>query len=142
MQHFLKTTLAVGAFAMTMGFAHAQDLAPLNSDSGQDRMDWFELEAKFGPQPAPPAGTKVSGVSKTLTKEYWRSLGEGYANVATARGIEFVFQAAPSQASAPPVSPKLSRRLAQSKSWPRFLPTGAVKKRSTRRRRSCSSILI
>jgi ribose transport system substrate-binding protein len=27
--------------------------------------------------PAAPAGTKVGGVSKTLTNEYWRSLGEG-----------------------------------------------------------------
>ena len=26
-----------------------------------------------------PAGTKIGGVSKTLTNEYWRSLGEGYA---------------------------------------------------------------
>jgi ribose transport system substrate-binding protein len=36
----------------------------------------------------------VGGVSKTLTNEYWRSLGEGYANVAAANDVEFVYQAA------------------------------------------------
>jgi ribose transport system substrate-binding protein len=92
MQHFLKTTLAISALALNL--AYAQDLAPLNSDSEPDRMDWSELDAKFGPLPAPPAGTKVGGVSKTLTNEYWRSLGEGYQNVATALGIELVYQAA------------------------------------------------
>lgn len=60
-------------------------------------MDWSELEATFGALPAPPAGTKIGGVSKTLTNEYWRSLGEGYQNVATALGIEFVYQAAQSE---------------------------------------------
>ena len=83
-----------GALALTVGLAQAQDLAPLNSDSEPDRMDWSELEATFGALPAPPAGTKIGGVSKTLTNEYWRSLGEGYQNVATALGIEFVYQAA------------------------------------------------
>jgi ribose transport system substrate-binding protein len=92
MQHFLKTTLAASVLALN--FASAQDLTPLNSDSEPDRMDWSELDAKFGPLPAPPAGTKVGGVSKTLTNEYWRSLGVGYQNVADKLGIEFVYQAA------------------------------------------------
>lgn len=94
MQHFLKGALTVGAFALTLGMAHAQDLAPLNSDSEPDRMDWSELEAKFGALPAPTAGTKVGGVSKTLTNEYWRSLGQGYQNVADKLGLTFVYQAA------------------------------------------------
>jgi ribose transport system substrate-binding protein len=97
MQHILKGGLAVAALALTVGLAQAQDLAPLNSDSEPDRMDWSDLEAQFGPLPAPPAGTKVGGVSKTLTNEYWRSLGEGYQNVATALGLEFVYQAAQSE---------------------------------------------
>ena len=97
MQHILKGALAVSAFALSIGFAQAQDLAPLNSDAEPDRMDWSELDARFGPLPAPPAGTKVGGVSKTLTNEYWRSLGEGYANVAGKLSIEFVYQAAQSE---------------------------------------------
>jgi ribose transport system substrate-binding protein len=94
MQHFLKGALAISALSLTMGLAHAQDLAPLNSDSEVDRMDWSELEAKFGALPAPAAGTKIAGVSKTLTNEYWRSLGQGYQNVADALGLTFVYQAA------------------------------------------------
>ena len=72
MQHFLK-----GAFALTMGTAQPQDLSPLNSDSEPDRMEWSQLDAQFGALAAPAAGTKVGGVSKTLTNEYWRSLGQG-----------------------------------------------------------------
>ncbi len=97
MQHFLRGGLVAAALTLSINAAQAQDLAPLNSDSEADRMDWSELEAKFGALPETPAGTKIGGVSKTLTNEYWRSLGEGYANVATARGIEFVYQAAQSE---------------------------------------------
>ena len=75
--------------ALTMGMAQAQDLAPLNSDSEPDRMDWSELDAKFGALPAPAAGTKIGGVSKTLTNEYWRWLGQGYQNVADRPGHRF-----------------------------------------------------
>ena len=39
MQHFLRGALALGAFALTVGLAQTQDLAPLNSDSEPDRMD-------------------------------------------------------------------------------------------------------
>ena len=83
MQHFLKGALAIGALTLSLGLAHAQDLMPLNSDSEPDRMDWSELEAKFGALPVPAAGTRIGGVSKTLTNEYWRSLGQGYQNSPT-----------------------------------------------------------
>jgi ribose transport system substrate-binding protein len=46
-------------------------------------MDWSELEAKFGPLPAPAAGTKIGGVSKTLTNEYWRSLAKATRTLPT-----------------------------------------------------------
>ena len=94
MNNRLTTILAAGALALTVGAASAQGLSPLNSDSEPDRMDWSELEARFGAFPAVPAGTRVGGVSKTLTNEYWRTLGEGYANIAAAKGVEFVYQAA------------------------------------------------
>lgn len=93
MQHFLKGALIASLLTLSMGAAYA-DLAPLNSDSEPDRIDWSQLEAKFGPLPAPPAGTKIGGVSKTLTNEYWRSLGQGYKNVADKLGITLVYQAA------------------------------------------------
>ena len=52
MQHILKGGLAAAALALTVGMVQAQDLAPLNSDAEPDRMDWSELDAKFGPLPA------------------------------------------------------------------------------------------
>lgn len=36
----------------------------------------------------------MGGVSKTLTNEYWRSLGEGYVAFADQHGVEVVYQAA------------------------------------------------
>jgi len=97
MTHFTKATVLACAFAGIAGLAMAQDLAPLNSDEEPDRIDWSQLENEFGPVPAPPEGTKVGGVSKTLTNEYWRSLGEGYKNVADKYGMGFAYQAAPSE---------------------------------------------
>jgi len=91
----MKTTIALAlAGMMTASMAVAEDLAPLNSDAEPDRMDWSELAEKFGEFATPAAGTKVGGVSKTLTNEYWRSLGEGYVAFADKHGVEVVYQAA------------------------------------------------
>lgn len=94
----MKRFLAA-AFAATLcaGFATAQDLKPLNSDSEPDRMDWSQLEAKYGALPAVEKGLKVGGVSKTLTNEYWRSLGEGYQKFADKIGATVAYQAAQSE---------------------------------------------
>nr|WP_321445778.1 substrate-binding domain-containing protein [uncultured Cohaesibacter sp.] len=88
--------IATCLFAAVLGVsaANAQQLAPLNSDTEPDRMDWSQLEAKFGPFKAPAEGTKVGGVSKTLINEYWRSLGEGYKAFADKYNVEVVYQAA------------------------------------------------
>jgi ribose transport system substrate-binding protein len=41
MKTFLKTTVAAGlAASFLLSAAIAQDLAPLNSDTEKDRMDW------------------------------------------------------------------------------------------------------
>lgn len=91
----MKTFATLTAAALlSASLASAQDLAPLNSDAEPDRMDWSELEAKFGAFKAPAEGTRVGGVSKTLINEYWRSLGEGYTNFASQHGVEVVYQAA------------------------------------------------
>ena len=97
MTNTLKTILLAGTFAGSTGLAMAQDLPPLNSDTEADRIDWSQLEAEFGPVPAPAEDTSVGGVSKTLTNEYWRSLGDGYKNIADEYGIAFAYQAAPSE---------------------------------------------
>ncbi|NTG45326.1 sugar ABC transporter substrate-binding protein [Rhizobium rhizogenes] len=98
MKTFLKTTVAAGlAASFLFGAAIAQDLAPLNSDTEKDRMDWSQLETKFGPLPKLPNGTKAGAVSKTLTNEYWRSLGEGYKKFGDKVGVTVAYQAAQSE---------------------------------------------
>ena len=84
------TTL--GLFA---GAATAQDsLPPLDSDSEPDRIEWWQLEAEFGPLPAPTESVRIGAVAKTLINEYWRSLGEGYQKLADAVGVQLTLQAA------------------------------------------------
>lgn len=85
------------ALVLVSGFAQAQDLAPLNSDTEPDRIDWSQLQEQFGDVPAAADGTKIGGVSKTLTNEYWRSLGEGYTAAAQKAGVEVAYQAAASE---------------------------------------------
>ncbi|MDE1996355.1 MAG: substrate-binding domain-containing protein [Rhizobiaceae bacterium] len=98
MKTFIKSTIAAGLIASFMvSAAIAQSLAPLNSDTEKDRIDWSQLEAKFGPMPKVPEGTKVGGVSKTLTNEYWRSLGEGYKKFGDKAGVTVAYQAAQSE---------------------------------------------
>jgi ribose transport system substrate-binding protein len=83
---FVLTLLSASVFAA--------DLSPLHSDSEPDRTDWAQLEKTYGPIPAVSQEIMVGGVSKTLTNEYWRSLGEGYQNVADKYGFKMVYQAA------------------------------------------------
>ena len=83
----LKSAMLGFGLAAALTFnSYAQELAPLNSDAEPDRMDWSELDAKFGPLPKIEPGISVGAVAKALTNEYWRSLGEGYVNAAKAAG--------------------------------------------------------
>ena len=93
----LRSMVLASLFVGVAGVAMAQDLPPLNSDEESDRIDWSALAAEFGDIPAPAEDTSIGGVSKTLTNEYWRSLGEGYENVADQFGITIAYQAAPSE---------------------------------------------
>ena len=93
-RNFLKTMLLGAVFATGVSFhAYAGDLAPLNSDAEADRMDWSQLEAKFGALPKPAEGMNVGAVAKALTNEYWRSLGEGYVKFGKTVGVNVDLQA-------------------------------------------------
>ena len=93
----MKALLLAGVMTLALSPLAAQELKPLNSDSEPDRIDWSQLAAKFGPFPKMPAGTKAGGVSKTLTNEYWRLLGQGYENFGKTAGVPVVYQAAQSE---------------------------------------------
>ncbi|MER9934958.1 substrate-binding domain-containing protein [Mesorhizobium sp. M0088] len=93
----LLATATAALMALSIGSAFAADLAPLNSDTEKDRIDWSQVEAKFGAFPKLPEGTKAGAVSKTLANEYWRSLGEGYTAFGAKVGVPVVYQAAQSE---------------------------------------------
>lgn len=97
MKSVLTSTLAASLLALSLSTAFAQELAPLNSDSEPNRIEWSQLEQSFGALPALPDGTRAGGVSKTLTNEYWRSLGEGYQQFADSVGVTVAYQAAQSE---------------------------------------------
>jgi ribose transport system substrate-binding protein len=92
-----RSLMTACAWAALTAGALAQDLPPLNSDTETDRIDWSALESEFGEVPQPAEGTQIGGVSKTLTNEYWRALGEGYQNAADEYGVTVVYQAAQSE---------------------------------------------
>ncbi|ACQ93542.1 periplasmic binding protein/LacI transcriptional regulator [Tolumonas auensis DSM 9187] len=89
-----KLLLTVLASSLISAGVYAAELTPLQSDSEPDRTDWTQLDAKYGPMPKIDPALKIGGVSKTLTNEYWRSLGEGYKNVADKYGFTVAYQAA------------------------------------------------
>ncbi len=98
MRNFVKTLVSTTvATALLAGVAFSAELGKLNSDTEKDRMAWSDLDAKFGAMPALKPGVRVGGVSKTLTNEYWRSLGEGYSKFAKKVGVSVVYQAAQSE---------------------------------------------
>ena len=90
----MKSLLLSGVMLLALTAAQAQELKPLNPDTEPDRIDWSQLTTKFGPFPKLPAGTKAGAVSKTLTNEYWRLLGEGYQNFGKKVGVPVSYQAA------------------------------------------------
>ncbi|WAT01104.1 substrate-binding domain-containing protein [Rouxiella chamberiensis] len=89
-----KLLLLAIASALLSTSVYAAELAPLQSDTEPDRTDWTQLDTKYGPIPKANAQLKIGGVSKTLTNEYWRSLGQGYKNIADKDGFTLAYQAA------------------------------------------------
>ena len=91
----LKRTILMSAVLTSLSFtAYAQALKPLDSDRETDRIDWSQLQDKFGAVPKADASVKIGAVAKTLTNEYWRSLGEGYKKAGKTFGVPVDLQAA------------------------------------------------
>lgn len=97
MRRLLMIATLAAVLPMTAGALMAQTLRPLDPDSEPDRIDWSKVQSTFGPLPRPAAGTKVGAVAKTLTNEYWRSLGAGYKAEGKTAGVPVDLQAAQSE---------------------------------------------
>jgi ribose transport system substrate-binding protein len=97
--NFVKSTASGALLAVILlTAARAEGLKALNSDSEPDRMDWSQLDAKFGPLPKIESGLSVGAVAKALSNEYWRTLGEGYAKEAKVAGVAVDLQAGQGEA--------------------------------------------
>ncbi len=93
----MKNHLIIAALLLGTTVAFAQDVAPLDSDTEPDRVEWWQLEETFGSVPEVPEDTTVGAVAKTLTNEYWRLLAEGYQQGAATYGVKIDVQAAQSE---------------------------------------------
>ena len=89
MRVVLGTLMLAGSLAAATA-AHAQ--GALDPDQDPSRIDWSQLDGKYGPVPKPPAGTRVGGVVKTMINEYWRSLAKGYRAEAKPLDVDVVAQ--------------------------------------------------
>ena len=91
----LKRTVLMSALLASLSVAaQAQALKPLDSDRETDRVDWSQLQAKFGAMPKSDPSVKIGAIAKTLTNEYWRSLGDGYKKAGKSFSVPVDLQAA------------------------------------------------
>ena len=92
-----KSLLAGATLALLLpNVGVAATLTALNPDTDPSRVDWSQLDSKFGPLPD-VHGQRYGVVLKTLTNEYWRLLAEGYRKGAAATGVKVDIQAAQSE---------------------------------------------
>lgn len=71
----------------------AAEAEEFNPDLNPDKISFDQLEAEFGPVPAPPDGTTIGSVMKNLANEFWIALDDGYQNKAEEYGITVDSQA-------------------------------------------------
>mgnify|MGYP000874252207 CR=1 FL=1 len=63
-------------------------------DSEKDKIDYSQLETKFGAVPKATKSINVGAVEKTLANEYWQLLAQGYKSQGTKLGMSVDVQAA------------------------------------------------
>ena len=75
MKRFALAALLVG---FATGHAYPQTLPPLlDPDHEADRVNWYDLNTKFGAPPKLPADTRLGGVVKTFVNKFWRATADG-----------------------------------------------------------------
>lgn len=80
---------------ITLTHSFAQTLPPLlDPDAELDRINWYELTAKFGPVPKLPADVKLGGLVKTFVNKFWRATADGMEQGAKTLGVHIDVQAA------------------------------------------------
>jgi ribose transport system substrate-binding protein len=76
-----------------------EDLKPLDPEKETDRVQWWQLDEKFGPPPKIEKAVKVGCIEKTLVNEHWRQMQKGYeTQLPWAPNVTVAIQAAQSEA--------------------------------------------
>jgi len=90
---FILISLLLALLATSLA-AQEGALEPLDSDFEPNRIEWYQLDAEFGPLTDLPQGLRVGAVVKTLVNEFWSLLGTGYEQAAERFGVEVALRAA------------------------------------------------
>ena len=101
MQTTLKflLSLGVGAFALGAANAYAADSCAAYPTGTDERIDYTEVEAKFGAVPAPKKELRFAYVTKTLINEFWQDVAMGIKDETAKYNIKADIQAAKDESS-------------------------------------------
>ncbi len=101
MQTTLKflLSLGVGAFALGAANAYAADSCAAYPTGTDERIDYTEVEAKFGAVPAPKKELRFAYVTKTLINEFWQDVASGIKDETGKYKIKVDIQAAKDESS-------------------------------------------
>jgi ribose transport system substrate-binding protein len=95
MYSFKRLAWAAIFAGFALGHGYAQTLPPLLDPDGEsDRINWYDLNSKFGPPPKLPADTRIGGVVKTFVNKFWRATADGMEQGAKTLDIHIDVQAA------------------------------------------------
>src|ERR1700686_1043058 len=74
---FRRLTLSALFLGVAITHGSAQTLPPLLDPDGEaDRINWYDLNSKFGPPPKPSSDTRFGGVVKTFVNKFWRATAD------------------------------------------------------------------
>jgi ribose transport system substrate-binding protein len=95
--HEMLKCLTLSTILMGAAIANgcAQTLPPLLDPDGEaDRINWYDIESKFGPPPKLSSDTRLGGVVKTFVNKFWRATADGMEQGAKGLGVHIDVQAA------------------------------------------------
>jgi ribose transport system substrate-binding protein len=95
----LFTSVAVAALALSGTIGRAADTCSAYPPGTADKIESKDVEAKFGPVPAPAKDLHFAYVTKTLINEFWQGVAAGIQAEAAKHNIKVDIQAAKDEAS-------------------------------------------
>jgi ribose transport system substrate-binding protein len=95
----LFTSVAAGAIALSCAASFAAETCSAYPTGTADKIESKDVEAKFGPVPAPKKDMHFAYVTKTLINEFWQDVASGIQKEASKYNIKVDIQAAKDESS-------------------------------------------